>query len=70
MTDDPPVPPPHVQFPLQDEAPRDFIYSAPDLAPPARTQDPASASRRAIWMLRLIFLVVLIAVVVGVIFMD
>jgi hypothetical protein len=70
MADDPPVPPAHVQFPLQDEAPRAFIYSPADLAPPSPAHDPAPTLKRSIWILRLIFLVVVVAVIIGLVFMD
>jgi hypothetical protein len=65
MPDEPPRPPPLVQFPLQDEAPGSLIYPSPDLTPPSPVHDPAPTFKRSIWILRLICAVVLIAVIIG-----
>ena len=65
MADDPPRPPPDLHFPLKNEAPGSLIYRPPDVTPPAPVHDPLPTFKRSIWILRVIFAVVLIAVVVG-----
>jgi len=65
MADDPPRPPPDLHFPLKNVAPTALIYPSPDVTPPAPARDPVPTFKRSIWILRVIFFVVLIAVLIG-----
>jgi hypothetical protein len=64
MADDPPHSPPRLQFPLRNETHGALIYST-DLTPPSPAHDPAPTFKRSIWILRLIFAGVLLALLVS-----
>jgi hypothetical protein len=65
MVDDPPRSPPLLQFPLKNETDGALIYPATDLTPPSPAHDPAPTFKRSIWILRLIFVGVLLALLVS-----